>query len=161
MRDGVPDRRERTGGVWPCQQSAALCLNCSGGAPVSACMLSHAVVLDSAKSPPGSSVHGILQVGEYWSGLPFPSPGDLLHPRREPPSPASAAQAGKFFITEPPTRIQKDLTRFDARLAIQKMQLHKFEGAELDLVGVLRITTGDFVDCMPEIGPPKWCVGLP
>ena len=102
MRDGVPDRRERTGGVWTCQQSAALCLNCSGGAPVSACMLSHAVVLDSAKSPPGSSVHGILQVGEYWSGLPFPSPGDLLHPRREPPSPASAAQAGKFFITEPP-----------------------------------------------------------
>ena len=24
----------------------------------------------------GSSVHGILQQ-EYWSGLPFPSPGDL------------------------------------------------------------------------------------
>ena len=24
-------------------------------------------------SPPGSSVHGILQE-EYWSGLPFPSP---------------------------------------------------------------------------------------
>ena len=27
-------------------------------------------------SPPGSSVHGILQQ-EYWSGLPYPSPGDL------------------------------------------------------------------------------------
>ena len=27
-------------------------------------------------SPPGSSVHGILQT-EYWSGLPFPTPGDL------------------------------------------------------------------------------------
>ena len=30
-------------------------------------------------SPPGSSVHGISRQ-EYWSGLPFPSPGDL--PRR-------------------------------------------------------------------------------
>ena len=28
-------------------------------------------------SPPGSSVHGFLRQ-EYWSGLPFPSPGDLL-----------------------------------------------------------------------------------
>ena len=27
-------------------------------------------------SPSGSSVHGILQA-EYWSRLPFPSPGDL------------------------------------------------------------------------------------
>ena len=26
--------------------------------------------------PPGSSVHGISQQ-EYWSGLPFPTPGDL------------------------------------------------------------------------------------
>ena len=31
---------------------------------------------------PGSSVHGIFQ--EYWSGLPFPSPGDLPDPRIEP-----------------------------------------------------------------------------
>ena len=34
---------------------------------------------------------------EYWSGLPFPSPGDL--PGIEPVSPALA---GRFFITEPP-----------------------------------------------------------
>ena len=38
-------------------------------------------------SPPGSSVHGILQA-EYWSGLPFPSPGDLPDPGMEPGSPA-------------------------------------------------------------------------
>ena len=33
-------------------------------------------------SPPGSSVHGILQAGECWSGeqMPFPSPGDLPDP---------------------------------------------------------------------------------
>ena len=36
---------------------------------------------------------------EYWSGLPFPSPGDLPDPGIEP---ASAALAGGFFTTEPP-----------------------------------------------------------
>ena len=36
---------------------------------------------------------------EYWSGLPFPPPGDLPNPRTEPVSPALA---GGFFTTEPP-----------------------------------------------------------
>ena len=36
---------------------------------------------------------------EYWSGLPFPSPGDLPNPGIEPLSPALA---GRFFTTEPP-----------------------------------------------------------
>ena len=31
-------------------------------------------------SPPGSSVHGILQARIYWSGLPCPLPGDLPDP---------------------------------------------------------------------------------
>ena len=35
---------------------------------------------------------------EYWSGLPFPSPGDLPNPEIEPVSPALA---GKFFTTAP------------------------------------------------------------
>ena len=39
---------------------------------------------------------------EYWSELPFPPPGDLPDPGIEPPSPASPALAGRFFITEPP-----------------------------------------------------------
>ena len=37
---------------------------------------------------------------EYWSGLPFPSPGDLLDPGIEPQSPALQADsciAGGFF----------------------------------------------------------------
>ena len=34
---------------------------------------------------------------EYWSGLPFPSPGDLPNPGIEPKSPALA---GSFFTTE-------------------------------------------------------------
>ena len=33
---------------------------------------------------------------EYWSGLPFSTPGDLPHPRTEPASPALA---GGFFTT--------------------------------------------------------------
>ena len=41
-------------------------------------------------SPPGSSVHGIFRQ-EYWSGLPFPSPGDLPDPGIEPATPASPA----------------------------------------------------------------------
>ena len=35
---------------------------------------------------------------EYWSGLPFPSPGDLPDPRIEPESPALA---GGFFTNVP------------------------------------------------------------
>ena len=36
---------------------------------------------------------------EHWSGLPFPSPGDLANPGIEPRSPASQADA---LISEPP-----------------------------------------------------------
>ena len=36
---------------------------------------------------------------EYWSGLPFPSPGDLPDPGIEP---MSLALAGGFFTIEPP-----------------------------------------------------------
>ena len=39
---------------------------------------------------------------EYWSGLPFPSPGDLPGPGMKPTSPVSPALAGEFFTTEPP-----------------------------------------------------------
>ena len=36
---------------------------------------------------------------EYWSALPFPSPGDLLNPRIEAGSPALQAHA---LLSEPP-----------------------------------------------------------
>ena len=41
---------------------------------------------------------------EYWSGLPFLSPGDLPDPGTEPASPVSPALAGGFFFftTVPP-----------------------------------------------------------
>ena len=38
---------------------------------------------------------------EHWSGLPFPSLGDLHDPGIEPESPASPALAGRFSTTAP------------------------------------------------------------
>ena len=64
-------------------------------------------------SQTGSSVHGVycsslapLQMEfsrqEYWSGLPFPTPGDLPDPGIKPTSPVSPALAGRFLTTGPP-----------------------------------------------------------
>ena len=46
-------------------------------------------------SLPGSSIHGISRQG-YWSGLPFPSPGDLPNPGIELRSPTSQVDALSF-----------------------------------------------------------------
>ena len=51
-------------------------------------------------SLPGSSVHEILRQ-KYWSGLPFPSPGDLPNPRIKPRSPALQADSSP---SEPPEK---------------------------------------------------------
>ena len=55
------------------------------------------------RSPWTAAFQAPLSMGfpkqECWSGLPFPSPGDLPHPGLEPTSPALA---GGFFTTEPP-----------------------------------------------------------
>ena len=50
-------------------------------------------------SPPDSSVGFPRQ--EYWSGLPFPPPGDLPDPGIEPVSLVPPALAGGFFTTVP------------------------------------------------------------
>jgi len=47
--------------------------------------------------PPGSSVLGFPRQ-EYWSGLPFPSPGDLPNPGI---GLASLALPGRFSTAEP------------------------------------------------------------
>ena len=39
---------------------------------------------------------------EYWSGLPFPTPGDLPDPGIEPKALLYPALAGGLFITAPP-----------------------------------------------------------
>ena len=49
---------------------------------------------------------------EYWSGLPFPSPGDLPDPGIEPGSPALEADA---LTSEPPgkKKNKKDYAELD------------------------------------------------
>ena len=51
-------------------------------------------------SLPGSSVHAISHQ-EYWSGIPFPSPGDLSNPGIKPMPLESLALPGIFFTTVP------------------------------------------------------------
>ena len=51
-------------------------------------------------SPPAALSMGLSRQ-EYWSGLPFPPPGDVPDPGIEPTSPASLALAGRFFTAEP------------------------------------------------------------
>ena len=57
---------------------------------------------DSFASPWIVTHQALLSMGfprqEYWSGVPFPSPGDLPSPGFEPPFPALA---GGFFTTGP------------------------------------------------------------
>ena len=43
---------------------------------------------------------------EYWSGLPFLTPGGLPDPGIEPASLVSPALAGGFFTTAPPGKLQ-------------------------------------------------------
>ena len=67
------------------------------------CVLSHVWIF----ATPGTVAHqASLSMGfsqqEYWKGLPFPSPEDLLDPGIEPVSFASPALAGRFFTTMPP-----------------------------------------------------------
>ena len=49
---------------------------------------------------------------EYWSGLPFPSPGDLPNPGTEPESPRVSSIAGGFFTAEPPGYLSLQMARF-------------------------------------------------
>ena len=50
---------------------------------------------------------------EYWSGLPFPSPGDLPDPGIEPGPPALEADA---LTSEPPGKPQKAQRRHQRKL---------------------------------------------
>ena len=62
---------------------------------------------------------------EHWSGLPFPSPGDLPDLVIEPASPMATALAGGFFTTVPPGNII--LTNFNFLLVPSLInELRKF-----------------------------------
>ena len=65
-------------------------------------MHAHSVMSDSCVTTWAIARQAPLSMGfsrqEYWSGLPFPSPENLLDLRIEPATPASV---GGFFTTEP------------------------------------------------------------
>ena len=69
-------------------------------------------VMSDSATPRTVAHHAPLSMGfprqEYWSGLPFPSPGDLPDPGIEPSSPALA---GRFFTIEPPGNPLVTLTK--------------------------------------------------
>ena len=57
-------------------------------------------------SPLGFSVHGLLQA-RIWSGLPFPSPGDLPDPGIEPGSSALQADSLPTELLGKPLKMLK------------------------------------------------------
>ena len=59
---------------------------------------------------------------EYWSGLPFPSPGDLPDPGIEPGSPAF--QAGSL-TSEPPGKAHRNVVNLNNKLEVNnKLEEH-------------------------------------
>ena len=70
---------------------------------VYACVLSHFSRVQLFATPWTVACQAPLSMGflreEYWSGLPFPSPGDLPDSGIEPVSCTSPALAGKSFTT--------------------------------------------------------------
>ena len=69
------------------------------------CMYACSVMSDSA-IPRAVAHHAPLSMEfsrqEYWSELPFPTPGDLPNPGIKSMSPASPVLAGRFFTTVSP-----------------------------------------------------------
>ena len=74
---------------------------------ISAC----SVVSDSFVTPWTVAHQASLSTGlfrqEYWSELPFPTPGELPDPEIEPTSLSFPALAGGFFTTAPPRKPNK------------------------------------------------------
>ena len=64
---------------------------------VCVCALSCSVSSDSSRQ-------------EYWSGLPFPSPGDLPNLGVEPASPVASVLAGGSFSSEPSGKLNPGLS---------------------------------------------------
>ena len=71
------------------------------------CVCVSCSVVSNSLQPHGLKLARLLSLSmeffrqEYWSGLPSPSPGDLLHPGIEPMSPALQADS---LLSEPPEK---------------------------------------------------------
>ena len=79
-------------------------------------------MFDSFATPLTVACQAPLSLGiprqEYWSELPFPSPGDLPDPGIKPPSPVLA---GRFFTTEPQEKLTYELTIWKERIRVHSI----------------------------------------
>ena len=67
---------------------------------VHACVLSHVQLFVTPWTVAPQTLPSMeFSRKEYWSKLPFPSPGDLPGPGLKPTSPASPELAGRFFTS--------------------------------------------------------------
>ena len=66
---------------------------------------------------------------QYWNGLPFPSPGDLLNPGMEPKSPTLQADS---LPSEPPSEPHAIPIRRDTRSDQPSYSKHQQRQAESD-----------------------------
>ena len=77
-------------------------------------------------NPPGSSVHGISQQ-EYWSGFPFPPPGDILDPGIKPAFLVSPTVAEGLFTSAPPGNSNSfSISWYFTNTLIMKWSVHHF-----------------------------------
>ena len=74
---------------------------------------------------------------EYWSGLPFPSPGDLLDPGVEPRAPALQADT---LTSEPPGK------------PIPSIATHKQKGGIIKAESPLKSKSSSPTSCTPALG---------
>ena len=82
---------------------------------------------------------------EYWSRLPFPSPGDLPNLEMEPESLVSPAMAGGFFITVPPEKHQR-LYNSVNQLCFNKKTFKSYQnGPSSSLGSSLHLPVGDLL----------------
>ena len=64
---------------------------------------------------------------EYWTELPYPSPGDLPDPGNEPTSLMSPALAGEFFTTSTPWEAHVEI-HIDVTISLYVIFRPKKEG---------------------------------
>ena len=121
------------------------------------CVLIGSVVSDSSVTPWAIAHEAPLSMEfrqEYWSMLPFPTPGDLPDPGIEPESPTSPALVGRLFTAEPHRKPSQQLLRpiYWARLSSKK-ELHPSERERKHKLPYGSIaTTGEGMTC--PAGPP-------
>ena len=93
--------------AWSVRVSGGLQLRLERWVRVCMCVYAHSVLSDSV-TPWTVARQAPLSMGfpreEYWSGLPFLSPGDLSDPGIRPTSPEFE---GRFFSTEPSGKPQE------------------------------------------------------